>query len=371
MKDSLKKIIDAVGVIHVELAKLAVEVDTLNAPVDVADEPAPVEKKPAKKSAKKAAPVKEEKAESTDVSKAGSYTEESLNEINYADLKKIAASLGLSAKGKRNELVERILSAQGDDSADEVEEPAKKPAKKKKSDKVVDLEEKKAEKAAKASDEEDEFGEIADEVLESTEDEDIIDILKEVGLKRITKKNLRAKLIDALSKGLLDEFLDDDEDEEDESVEDAEDEAEEVDDDDDEEEIEIDETTYFEDFDPDGVNDPDECEDPRLATMLEVQETILHKIETGSLKEATMRKFLLSNSTEDEKEEIEEYDSEQVIAAYCELRKRMVDDQGDDMSKEAQDGYYINEELYVCGHKCVEADGELISEVTGDVFDME
>ena len=305
-------------------------------------EEAKVEEKPKAKSApKKEKPA--EKAEKKTVEKkteSGEKTEEELNEMSFNALKKYAKEVGVPATGKRDDIIARILGGE--------EEPKKAEKPKQEKSKVVSLEEKKEEKA--------EYEALADELLDENEVDDIISELKSVGLKGITKKNVRKKLIEALKKDLLD--LGDDEEEE------------EVEDDDDEV---IDENYYFEAYDAeDEPNNPDNVkEQDRLDAMIELQKDILADVEEEDLSVADMKAFLLDNSTEDEKVEIEQFDEDEILACYCELRKRMIDDDGEDYSDHADDPYFVNGEIYCYGHKCVLKDGEYFDEVGEESFQLD
>lgn len=339
-----KEIIKQLGVIAESIEAIKT---TLSEGESVMNEP--VQEKKVEKPKKEA--VKKE-------SSSDDVTVKSLEEMGYNDLKKYAASVGVSATGKRDDIIARILDVGVQN--DEDKEPVKKEeSTKKKSNKIVNIEDKRAEK---------EFEDTADDILEENDLEDVISELKEVGMKGVTKKNVRDKLIEALKEDLID--LEDDED--DEESADEKDEAEEIPDEeeDDEGDEVIDNETYFEDFDPEGVNNPKNVKSKdRLKAMMEIQEDILDSIEANDLDEAIMKSFLLENSTEDEQEEIEEFDEDEVMAAYIELRKRMVDDDGDDMS-DTDDAYYVNDIVYGHGRECKETDGEYVDEVSGETFEI-
>lgn len=345
----LVAIFSQMAALYTELAELCGVEETA-----VANEPKTEKgaKSTGKESPKKSKEPVDEGAEET---KEGVKTAEELNDMPFNALKKYAASVGVAATGKREDIIARILGGadDGEDEDDEKSEEKKAPAKKGRSNKVVSMEEKKEEIA--------EYEETADDILEENDLDDVITELKEAGVKGVTKKNVKKKLIDALKKGLIDLEDDDDEDEDSEPADDA-----------DGDEIEIDESTYFEDYDDeDGANNPaNVTEKARLNAMIEVQKAILDDIENEDLDVDEMKSFLLENSTEDEQQEIEDFDDDDVIAAYCEMMKRYIDDEGEDYS-DSEDPYYVNGEVYAHAHKCGEADGEYVDEVSGETFELE
>ena len=290
--------------------------------------------------------VKSEKKSST--GKAGVKTEEELQSMQFNALKKYAVSLGVDPAGKRNDIIARILGASDGAEAEEaVPVEDKKPGKKDK-DNVVPIEKKREENS--------EYEETADSLMKEYDVEDLIAELEEAGVKGVTKRTLRKKLIEALKKGLINLEEEDDED-------DSEDDA---------DGDEVDENTYFEDYDDeDRANDPNNVtEKSRLDAMVEVQKDILNDIDREKLDVEEMKSFLLENSTEDEQQDIEGYDDDDVIAAYCEIRKRYIDDDGDDYS-DSDDPYYVNGNVYAHAHKCAVTDGEYIDEVSGEKFELD
>ena len=351
----LAEVFSKMAALYTELAELCGAEETA-----VAEEPKTEKsvKSTGKKSPKKTEePVEEdEKEEQTET--AGEKTAEELNDMPFNALKKYAASVGVSATGKRDDIIARILGGvdaddEGDDEPDEKPEEKKAPVKKGKKSNVVSMEEKKEELA--------EYEETADDILEENDIDDVISELKEAGVKGVTKKNVKSKLIEALKKGLIDLEDDDNEDDDAEPADDGDDDGE-----------EIDENTYFEDYDDeDGANNPDNVtEKARLKAMVKTQKAILADIENEDLDVDEMRSFLLENSTEDEQQEIEDFDDDDVIAAYCEMMKRYIDDEGEDYS-DSEDPYYVNGEIYAHAHKCSEADGEYVDEVSGETFELE
>lgn len=270
---------------------------------------------------------------------------EEMSKMKYNEFKKYASSLGVKCTGTRDEIMKRILELSGE----EVEVEAEEPKEENKHTKVTSIEEGKKKVASKRATKEDEFDEQAKEIAEDTDVEDIIEALSDVGVKA-TKKNAVTKLAEALRKGLL-EFADEEEEEyDDDEVEDAEDSVEEAED---EEEIEITADSYFEEFDPDGFNDPDKMTKERKKAVKKLVGSVLNQIEEGQITEDDIIDYISDNTTEEEMENLlpgsDEYTDEHLIGCYLELLKRTIDDEGE--QHEPSDPYEVNEEDLCCGHK--------------------
>lgn len=320
---------------------------------------------PAPKATKNVAKAVEKKSEEAPAESAGEYTREELENMKYNDLKKYGASLGVKCVGTRDEIIDKILAVGGAPAEDDGEddEPKSKsktsaksaPAKKlgKKSEPVED----------EPAEEEDEFEVQAKEVAEDTSAEEIIEALSEVGVKA-NKKNYVEKLADALRKGLID--LSDDDDGE-ESGEDDGDEAGE----DGAEAVDFDAETYFEEFDPEGYNNPENMNDDRAEAVKVLMESILDDIDKGEITADDIASYIDDNATEDEKELISDpEDDAQVIGLYCELRKRMVDDEG--AEHEPSDPYEVNGDDFCCGHqlKYVKKSKKFVCEICGEEYEQ-
>ena len=209
---------------------------------------APAKKTVAKGKAQKEEPMNAPEENEGAVAVAGKFDEEQLRNMKYNDFKKFAASLGVDCKGTRDEIMARVLALDveaevesGDVPAEEEKTPAKKTAKSDKLSGGKKLSKKQADEPAR-----DEFDEQAEEVAKDTPVEDIISALADVDVKA-TKKNAVTKLAEALRKGLIE--LDGDDDDEDESEADEDTAEETADDSADDEEVEIEATSYFEQFD--------------------------------------------------------------------------------------------------------------------------
>ena len=166
--------------------------------------------------------------ESEEVEDEG-YTREELEGMKYTELKSLAKDLGVSASGKKVDLIDRILESQEVvEEEEEVEEPEVE---------EVDVEE------------ESEELDLADyeEFLMELDNEDLIEIAKKVGVIKRAKKKLSKedieKIVNDLLKDIekLDEVLyelgyieDEDEESVDEEVEEVDEEEDEIEDEDEE-----------------------------------------------------------------------------------------------------------------------------------------
>lgn len=286
--------------------------------------------------ATKTAPAKEEKQTVTTEATEGAYSREDLEAMKYNDLKKLGASLGVKCTGTRDEIVDKILAV-GSAPA-EAEEPVEEEAP------VAPAPEKKklGKKKEAEADTEDEFDKQAKEVAEETDAEDIIEALAEVGVKA-TEKNCVAKLADALRKGLIDLSDEDDEAGDDEELTEGEDDTT-------DEDAEITADSYFHEFDPNGFNDPDEMSEERAEAIKTMVAEVIQAIEEEEIGEDDITSFIEDNATEDEKELLpDDYTEEQLIGFYLELRKRFIDNEGNE--HEPSDPYELGEENFCCGHK--------------------
>lgn len=314
------------------------------------------------------APKKEvAKKEATTETADGILSVEEMSKMKYNEFKKYASSLGVKCTGTRDEIMKRILELSGE----KVEVEAEETKEEKKPTKVTSIEEGKKKVASKKATKEDEFDEQAKEIAEDTDVEDIIEALSDVGVKA-TEKNAVTKLAEALRKGLL-EFADEEEEEYDDEVEDAEDTVEDdVEETEDEEEIEITADSYFEEFDPDGLNDPEKMTKERKKAVKKLITGVLAQIEEGQITEDDITDYIGDNTTEEEMELLpDEYTDEQLIGFYIELLKRNIDDEGE--QHEPSDPYEVNEEDLCCGHilKYSPDTEKYICEICGTEYEAE
>ena len=151
----------------------------------------------------------ESKEEST-----SDLTREQLDGMTYNNIKKLAKERGVSAVGNREEITARLLGEADDESVEEAtakEVPTKKPVKK-----IEPVEEEVDE------DEDDEdpiYAQVVEAVAEMS-NEDIADILADIGMSAKGKREaLIEKVVQAVKEGLLDFDDEDDEDDDEEEVE--------------------------------------------------------------------------------------------------------------------------------------------------------
>lgn len=321
--------------------------------------------------ARRAAVQKEEPAMNTpEETEAGAEVEgtlsrEQLISMKFNDLKKLGASLGVSCSGKRDEIIDRILnvpvkaSVEPEESEDEgtAEKGKVVPiSKSKKGGLKKKKEEPEEEETAEAEEEEagpsEESIKLAEELTEDMSAKEIIDYLAECGIKAKGKKS---DVILVLAKGIEDgtvELEDDEEDTEDEEeAEESVDEGEEeVSSDDEEEGEEFNEESYFPEYDEAGYNNPDSMKEERAEAVKAMMADIIEKVENDELKEEDMQTFLENVCTDEELEALgEDYEFEELVALYCEIRKRFVDDDGEE--HEPGDPYELNEKNFCCGHE--------------------
>ena len=294
----------------------------------------------------------------------GTLSREQLMSMKFNDLKKLGASLGVSCSGKRDEIIDRILNVSEKNSVnkqeieDEYTEEKGKVVPISKS-KKGGLKKKKEEPEEEETEEEEEAGpseesiKLAEELTEDMSAKEIIDYLAECGIKAKGKKS---DVILVLAKGIEDgtvELEDDEEDTEDEEEAEesvAEGEEEEVSSDDEEEGEEFNEESYFPEYDEAGYNNPDSMKEERAEAVKAMMADIIEKVENDELKEEDMQTFLENVCTDEELEALgEDYEFEELVALYCEIRKRFVDDDGEE--HEPGDPYELNEKNFCCGHE--------------------
>ena len=314
-----------------------------------------------------------EKVDTTNADKpiAARFDKEELAKMPYNEFKKLAASLGVKCTGTRDEIMARILDTDVEIPAEAVVSEEEVKSTKKRSKKVEtsapeEVEEETDEKSnksvggkrksAKKVDEptEDEFDKQAAAIVADTPVEDIIEALAEVDVKA-TKRNVVAKLADALRNGLLELDADEDEDEEEvDSSDNEEDDTEDVEDDSDEESEDEDEdiesTSYFPQYDPEGFNNPDDMTEERKDAIVSKMDDILTAVSEDDLSVEDIESYIEEYATEDEIDLLgDDPDENEELKLYMELVKRTIDDDGEE--HEAEDPYEIGEHEMCCGRE--------------------
>ena len=353
-----------------EAIKTALENGEVEAP---ATEKTPAKKTVAKGKAQKEEPMNAPEENEGAVAVAGKFDEEQLRNMKYNDFKKFAASLGVDCKGTRDEIMARVLALDveaevesGDAPAEEEKTPAKKTAKSDKLSGGKKLSKKQADEPAR-----DEFDEQAEEVAKDTPVEDIISALADVDVKA-TKKNAVTKLAEALRKGLIELDGDDDEDESEAEEDTAEETEDTADDSADDEEVEIEATSYFEQFDPDGYNNPDNMTDERREAVEAKMDEIITEYSDGSLTSDDISSYIEDNATQEEIDLLgDDYTDDDLLMLYMELNKRNIDNDGEE--HEPNDPYEVGDANFCCGHelKYEKNTKKFICEHCGEEYEVE
>lgn len=317
---------------------------------DVDETSAPAKKTPAgRKASEKKAPVKSAPAKKTadedEDGSAGEYTYEELMDMPYNDMKKYAKSVGVTAMGSREKIVNDILKTYGveapdEDEEDEDEAPKKKaPAGKKTpaSKKSAPVEEE------EEDEEEDEVTAQVNEAVKDMEDSEIAELLKQAGLP---SKGKRTALIARVIKGVKDEVIDldgeEDEDEDEESI-------------------------Y------DSLNDyenNDEIPEERAAAIKKFEAATNKKVKAKTLKMAMIKKALTAYYGDEA--DLSEAGDEELVEAYIDMKCRFIDDEGDNYDG-TDDAYYVNGMLACHGYICEESEdgSSLVCPVCGAEYENE
>jgi hypothetical protein len=321
-------------------------------------------------------PVEEKKI--TDVPKFDAGT---LSTMKYNEFKKYAAQLGVDCKGTRDEIMQRVLALNAEETSVENDEGTTEESvveeKQEKSDRPA-----KSKKFAKAEANEptrDAFDEQAEAVAKDTDVEDIIEALADVNVKA-NKNNAVEKLAEALRKGLIEL---DDEEESEESVEDN-DESEdgvfdvdvveetEDEDDSDEEDEDFSADSYFPEYDPEGLNAPADMSDERAEAVQTKMQEIIEAVENESLTVEDIQSYLEDHCTEDEASLIaDDAEDEEYLKLYMELVKRTIDNNGEE--HEPSDPYEVGKHDLCCGHelKYSKKTKKYICEICGTEYEAE
>lgn len=324
---------------------------------DADENSAPANRTPAgrkaseKKAPAKSAPAKKTADEDEDDS-AGEYTYEELMDMPYNDMKKYAKSVGVTAMGSREKIVNDILKTYGVEAPDEEDEDEDEAPKKKApaSKKAPAGKKTPASKKFEAVEEEDEEDEEEDEVtaqvneaVKDMEDSEIAELLKQAGLP---SKGKRTALIARVIKGVKDEVIDldgeEDEDEDEESI-------------------------Y------DSLNDyenNEEIPEERAAAIKKFEAATNKKVKAKTLKMAMIKKALTAYYGDEA--DLSEAGDEELVEAYIDMKCRFIDDEGDNYDG-TDDAYYVNGMLACHGYICEESEdgSSLVCPVCGAEYENE
>ena len=278
----------------------------------------------------------------TEVQSNGAYTREDLLAMKYNDLKKLGKEIGIKCTGTRDEIIDKILAVPMTDSP--MAESVKDEAKEEEKSNVVPMKKpvKKEDTVEDTSEEDDDIEEqylaMAREALADNDLEDIVEVLADAGIKlsKLQAKKedvVMVKLAEAFQNGMI--------------------EAEEEDDDstvDDGDELEFSEDSYFDEYDPDGINDPDTMTKKRAKAVKSLVADIISKYEEEELTTDDIESELEDIITDDDIELLgEDYSDEELVAFYIEMKKRFVDNDGNIC--EPSDPYEIGDDNFCCGHE--------------------
>ena len=275
------------------------------------------------------------------------YTEEELSGMSYNDIKKLAKELGIPAVGNRKELVNKILSADTaveEDSEENAEEktevkPVKSAPKTFKKTKVEEPEPVEEDEEDEEEEDEDPVEAKVKEVTEGMSDDEIREVLEDVGISTKGKRqSLISKLVKAVNDGLID--LDEDDEEADES----------------------------EDIDAEESDITEDMTKPRKKAYEELCDETSEAFESGEITREDLIEFINAfNGTDDKFKKVSDED---LLTKYLELSAMLIDDEGNIVEEGA---YTINDEPYCCGHPLhYDEDGEkFICECCGSEYEAE
>lgn len=336
------KMIDALKGIHSNLGVLITEMENMNmtshdtaedevAPKAEAHATKPITKEettPTTTSSSKSR--KEREASETIPDVSNGLTEEQLNALSYNGLKRLASEMGIPAKGSRADLTEKILAYGGEvpnpDAEDETveeETPAPKSTRNRKIQKTQPVEEE-----SDDEDEEDEDPIVAkvNEAVAEMTNEEIADLLADVGVK--VKGGKRQALIDAVIKavneGKID--LDDEDSDEEESDEETADESEE--------------------YDVNDPENPDMTEERKSAIEAFKSETE-NDFSEGTITRPQIIDWL--NEFHGTKDKMKKKSDDELVEEYIYCVSLLIDDEGE--MTEEEGAYTVNGIPYCCGHE--------------------
>ena len=349
------------GAIEEAIKGLNMVAEAIKAEGAEADETsAPAKRTPAgRKASEKKAPAKSAPAKKTadeDEDSAGEYTYDELMDMPYNDMKKYAKSVGVTAMGSREKIVNDILKTYGveapdEDEEDEDEAPKRKAPASKKA--PAGKKTPASKKSAPVEDEEDEEEDEDDvtaqvnEAVKDMEDSEIAELLKQAGLPSKGKRTaLIARVINGVKDGVID--LDGDEDEEDEAGDE-------------------DDNIY------DSLNDyenNEEIPEERAAAIKKFEAATNKKIKAKTLKMAMIKKALTAYYGDEA--DLSDASDEELVEAYIDMKCRFIDDEGDNYDG-TDEAYYVNGMLACHGFICEESEdgSSLVCPVCGAEYENE
>lgn len=292
---------------------------------------------------------KEREASETIPDATEGLTQEQLDGLSYNNLKRLAKEMGITATGSRDELTEKILNFDGEvpnpDAEDEDEEPVETPTK---SSKVT------SKKSAPVVEDDDEDDEEEDpivaqvnEAVEDMTDEEIMDILADVGVKAKGKRQaLISAVIKAVHDGKIDLGDDEESDEDEETTDEPEDESEE--------------------FDVNDTKNPDMTKERKAAIEAYESET-RESFENGDLTRKELVEWL--NEFHSTKDSMKKKSDDEILDEYIRCSCLLINDEGE--MPEEEGAYTVNGIPYCCGHELAynEDNSTYICEVCGGEYE--
>lgn len=344
IRDNLNTILEEMENQSVAVAEPKVEPKKEVPVAETEDTPAP---NPAPKSRKE----KEASEELPDASSG--LTIEQLNGLSYNNLKRLAKEMGIPATGARDELTQKILSYEGEVPNPNAPAEEETPAPAKTTRKI----EKNPEPVEEDDDDDEEEDPIVAKVMEAVEDmtnEEIADILADVGVKAKGKRqSLISAVIQAVKDGKID--LDDEEGEEEEDSE--------------EENVPVEsEESEEEEFDVNDPNHPDMTEERKTALEAYKSE-VENDFADGSITRDQIVEWL--NEYHGTKDTMKKKSDEDLVEEYIYYSSLLINDEGE--MPEEEGAYTVNGVPYCCGHELAynEDNETYICETCGAEYEAE
>lgn len=277
-------------------------------------------------------------------------TEEQLNSLSYNNLKKLAKEMGIPATGARDELTKKILNFDGEVPAPEAEEETPAPAQK--TTRKVEKKPEPVEEPEEDDDDEEEDPIVA-KVMEAVEDmtnEEIADILADVGVKA---KGKRQSLISAVIQAVKDGKIDLDDEESEDEEEEAPAESEESDED---------------EFDINDPENPDMTEERKTALEAYKSE-VVNDFDDGAITRDRIIEWL--NEYHGTKDTMKKKSNEDLVEEYIYYSSLLINDEGE--MPEEEGAYTVNGIPYCCGHELAynEDNETYICETCGAEYEAE
>lgn len=256
-------------------------------------------------------------------------TEESLAEVSYNGLKKLAKDLGVSASGDRETLTANILASVSEDEVEEEED----------SEEEVTSSEEEIEDAEFSEEDEDEDEDedneeeedsLAEQIEQATKDMTVEELADLLVSYKLPAKGKRQALIDAIIKGVEDGII---------------------------------EFNTGDDVDEEEVDDS-----PRGKAVQDLKDSIEAEFEEGSISRKDLITYI--NKRMGTKNRMKTVDDADLLAKYCELQATLIDDEGD--LHEEKEPYVLNGEYHCCGEALQkDEDGDLVCPICGTCYDGE